>query len=120
QALILTIKKEVEGGDTLADALRKHSKQFDKLSCGLVHAGAQSGTLEALLDKIALYKEKIAALKAKVKKALFYPIAVVIVAFIITTILLLFVIPQFQILFQNFDADLPPLTLWVLKLSDLF
>lgn len=120
QALILNIKKEVEGGGTLADALRKHPKQFDKLFCSLVHAGEQSGTLEVLLDKIALYKEKIEAIKGKIKKALFYPIAVVIVAFIITTILLLFVIPQFQILFQNFDADLPTLTLWVLKLSDLF
>lgn len=120
QALILNIKKEVEGGGTLADALRKHPKQFDKLFCSLVHAGEQSGTLEVLLDKIALYKEKIEAIKGKIKKTLFYPIAVVIVAFIITTILLLFVIPQFQILFQNFDADLPALTLWVLKLSDLF
>jgi type IV pilus assembly protein PilC len=118
--LVLSIKGEIESGGTLAEALNKHPRQFDKLFCSLVHAGEQSGTLETLLDKIATYKEKTEAIKGKIKKALFYPTAVVIVAFIITAILLIFVIPQFQSLFQNFGADLPALTLLVLKLSTLF
>jgi type IV pilus assembly protein PilC len=120
QELALSIKGEVESGGTLAEALKKHPKQFDKLFCNLVHAGEQSGTLETLLDKIATYKEKTEAIKGKIKKALFYPVAVIVVAFIITAILLIFVIPQFQTLFQNFGADLPALTLLVLKLSALF
>jgi type IV pilus assembly protein PilC len=120
QELALSIKEEVESGGTLAEALKKHPKQFDKLFCSLVHAGEQSGTLETLLDKIATYKEKTEAIKGKIKKALFYPVAVIIVAFVITAILLIFVIPQFQTLFQNFGAELPTLTLLVLKLSALF
>ncbi|QBQ53910.1 type II secretion system F family protein [Nitrosococcus wardiae] len=120
QALVLNIKGEVEGGGTLAEALKKHPRQFDDLFCNLVNAGEQSGTLETLLDKIATYKEKTEAIKGKIKKALFYPTAVVVVAFIITAILLIFVIPQFQTLFQNFGADLPALTLLVLQLSALF
>jgi type IV pilus assembly protein PilC len=120
QQLVLAIKADVESGGTLTQALKRHPRQFDELFCNLVHAGEQSGTLETLLDKIAIYKEKTEALKGKIKKALFYPAAVIVVAFIITAILLIFVIPQFQSLFQSFGADLPALTLFVLKLSAIF
>lgn len=120
QNLILAIKADVEGGGTLATALNQHPRQFDELFCSLVHAGEQSGTLDTLLDKIAIYKEKTEAIKGKIKKALFYPAAVIVVAFVITAILLIFVIPQFENLFQNFGAELPALTLLVLKLSAIF
>jgi len=120
QDLVINIKNDVEGGGTLADALRKHPKYFDELTCNLVHAGEQAGILEDLLNKIATYKEKTEAIKAKVKKALFYPTAVVIVAFIITAILLIFVIPQFQELFEGFGADLPAPTKFVIALSEIF
>lgn len=118
--LILTIKADVEGGTNLADALGKHPLYFDDLFVNLVRAGEQSGALETLLDKIATYKEKTEALKAKVKKALFYPTAVIIVAFIVSAILLIFVVPQFQELFQGFGADLPAFTQFVINLSDFF
>jgi type IV pilus assembly protein PilC len=118
--LILAIKADVEGGTNLADALGKHPLHFDDLFVNLVRAGEQSGALETLLDKIATYKEKTEALKAKVKKALFYPTAVVIVAFIVSAILLIFVVPQFQELFQGFGADLPAFTQFVINLSDFF
>ena len=118
--LILAIKADVEGGTNLADALGKHPLHFDDLFVNLVRAGEQSGALETLLDKIATYKEKTEALKAKVKKALFYPTAVIIVAFIVSAILLIFVVPQFQELFQGFGADLPAFTQFVINLSDFF
>ncbi len=118
--LITTIKSDIEGGATLADAFRKHPKYMDELTCNLVHAGEQAGILESLLDKIANYKEKTEALKSKIKKALFYPIAVLVVAFIITAILLIFVIPQFESLFQGFGADLPAPTAFVVQLSKTF
>jgi type IV pilus assembly protein PilC len=118
--LINTIKSDVEGGATLAEAFRKQPRYFDDLTCSLVHAGEQAGILESLLDKIATYKEKTEALKSKIKKALFYPIAVIVVAFIITAILLIFVIPQFKELFSGFGADLPALTLLVIQLSEFF
>ena len=118
--LILAIKADVEGGTNLADALGKHPLHFDDLFVNLVRAGEQSGALETLLDKIATYKEKTEALKAKVKKALFYPTAVIIVAFIVSAILLIFVVPQFQELFQGFGADLPAFTMFVINLSDFF
>jgi type IV pilus assembly protein PilC len=118
--LILAIKSDVEGGTNLADALGKHPLHFDDLFVNLVRAGEQSGALETLLDKIATYKEKTEALKAKVKKALFYPTAVIIVAFIVSAILLIFVVPQFQELFQGFGADLPAFTQFVINLSDFF
>lgn len=120
QNLVLAIKADVEGGGTLATALTQHPRQFDELFCSLVHAGEQSGTLDTLLDKIATYKEKTEAIKGKIKKALFYPTAVIVVAFVITAILLIFVIPQFENLFQNFGAELPALTLLVLELSAIF
>jgi len=118
QELILTIKAEVESGSTLASALGKHPLYFDELVCNLVTAGEQAGILEGLLDKIATYKEKTEALKAKIKKALTYPTAVIIVAFAVTAILLIFVVPTFQELFAGFGADLPAFTQMVVNLSE--
>ncbi|MFK8027414.1 MAG: type II secretion system F family protein [Gammaproteobacteria bacterium] len=118
QDLVLGIKSDVEGGTSLADALEKQPKYFDDLFCSLVGAGEQSGALESLLDKVATYKEKTEELKAKVKKALFYPIAVLVVAFIVCTILLIFVVPQFQSIFEGFGADLPTFTQMVVDLSE--
>jgi type IV pilus assembly protein PilC len=117
QKLILSIKGDVEGGATLAEALARHPLYFDELFTNLVHAGEQSGALETLLDKVATYKEKTEAIKAKIKKALTYPAAVVAVAIIVTAILLIYVIPQFENLFQNFGADLPTFTRMVVDLS---
>ncbi len=118
QELILTIKADVESGSTLADALRKHPLHFDELVCNLVAAGEQAGILEGLLDKIATYKEKTEAMKAKIKKALTYPAAVVVVAFVVTAILLIFVVPQFESLFNGFGAELPAFTQLVVNLSE--
>jgi type IV pilus assembly protein PilC len=118
QELILTIKGDVESGSTLSSALEKHPLYFDELVCSLVAAGEQAGILEGLLDKIATYKEKTEALKSKIKKALFYPTAVVVVAFIVTAILLIFVVPQFESLFKGFGADLPAFTRMVINLSE--
>jgi type IV pilus assembly protein PilC len=118
--LIFAIKSDVEGGATIADAFKKHPKYFDDLTCSLIHAGEQAGILESLLDKIATYKEKTEALKSKIKKALFYPTAVLVMAFIVTAILLIFVIPQFESMFAGFGADLPALTAYVVKLSKFF
>jgi len=118
QELIMMIKADVESGATLADTLRKHPLYFDELVCNLVAAGEQAGILEGLLDKIATYKEKTEAMKAKIKKALTYPAAVVVVAFIVTAILLIFVVPTFEELFQGFGADLPAFTQVVINLSE--
>lgn len=117
QKLILDVKADVEGGSNLAHALAQKPKYFDDLFVNLVNAGEQSGTLETLLDKIAIYKEKTEELKAKIKKALFYPIAVVVVAVIVSAILLLFVVPQFETVFQGFGADLPVFTQFVINIS---
>ncbi|HEX4266516.1 MAG TPA: type II secretion system F family protein [Steroidobacteraceae bacterium] len=117
QKLILDIKGDVEAGTSLHEALAKHPLQFDDLFVNLVEAGEQAGALETLLDKVATYKEKSEAMKKKVKKALFYPAAVVAVAFIVTTILLIFVVPEFQTLFQGFGANLPAFTMMVINLS---
>jgi len=117
QKLIMAIKADVEGGTTLADALARHPLHFDELFVNLVTAGEQAGALESLLDKIATYKEKTEAIKKKIKKALFYPAAVMVVALVVTTILLIFVIPEFENLFQGFGADLPSFTRMVIDLS---
>src|SRR6478609_10206891 len=117
QKLILDIKSDVEGGTSLHEALGKHPLYFDDLYVNLVEAGEQAGALETLLDKIATYKEKTEALKKKVKKALFYPAAVLVVAVIVTMILLIFVIPQFESLFKGFGADLPAFTQMVINMS---
>lgn len=118
--LVNTIKADIEAGSTMADAMSKHPIYFDRLTCNLVAAGEHAGILEELLDKIATYKEKTEAIKSKVKKALFYPIAVVVVAFVVSAILLIFVIPQFKNVFSSFGADLPALTLAVIALSEFF
>lgn len=118
QKLILSIKADLEGGTALAEALGKHPLYFDDLYVNLVEVGEHSGSLDALLDKVATYKEKTEAIKKKIKKALFYPAAVVVVAIIVTVILLLFVIPQFEDLFKGFGADLPAFTRMVIDLSN--
>ncbi len=116
--LVTSIKDDVESGTSLSDALGKHPLHFDELVCNLVNAGEAAGVLDTLLDKIATYKEKTESLKKKIKKALFYPTAVLVVAFIVTAILLLFVVPQFEELFQGFGADLPAFTRMVINLSE--
>src|SRR3979411_2614541 len=117
QRLILEVKADVEGGTSLHESLGKHPLYFDDLFVNLVEAGEQAGALETLLDKIATYKEKTEALKKKIKKALFYPAAVLVVAVIVTVILLIFVIPQFESLFKGFGADLPAFTQMVVNMS---
>lgn len=116
--LLGKVKTEVAGGTTLAEALRAHPQYFDDLYCNLVASGEQSGALETLLDRIATYKEKSEALKAKIKKAMNYPVAVVCVAFIVTGILLVKVVPQFEEVFQGFGAELPAFTQFVIKISN--
>ena len=117
QKLVLAIKSDIETGNALNQALAKHPLYFDDLFVNLVEAGEHAGALEAVLDKIATYKEKTEALKKKIKKALFYPAAVLAVAVIVTVILLMFVIPQFETLFQGFGADLPAFTQFVINMS---
>ncbi len=115
--LVLDIKNDVAAGNNFAGALRKHPKYFDDLFCNLVDSGEKSGALETMLDRVANYLEKTELLKKKVKKAMSYPIAVIVVAFIVTTILLIKVVPSFEAMFQNFGAELPALTQFVVKLS---
>jgi type IV pilus assembly protein PilC len=117
QKLIFAIKGDVEGGSSLADALAKHPLHFDDLFVSLVAAGEQAGALETLLDKVATYKEKTEAIKKKIKKALFYPAAVVVVAIVVTVILMIYVIPEFESLFKGFGADLPAFTRMVIDVS---
>ena len=117
QLMLLSIKTNLENGDTLAESLKKNSLYFDELYCNLVDAGENAGVLETLLDKIATYKEKTESIKKKIKKALTYPAAVIIVAFIVTAILLLFVVPVFEDLFKSFGADLPIFTRLVVDMS---
>lgn len=116
--LILSIRTDVASGTSFAATLRKHPKYFDELYCNLVEAGEQSGALEALLDRLAIYKEKSENLRAKIKKALTYPIAIVLISFVVTGILLIKVVPQFASTFDSFGADLPGFTLLVLGLSE--
>lgn len=117
QELIMKVKADVESGSSLSEALAKHPRHFDELYCNLVRAGEQAGILETLLHKIALYKEKVEAIKGKIKKAMFYPSAVIVAAFIVTAILLYFVVPQFESLFKGFGADLPAMTQMVINMS---
>jgi len=117
QDLLLRIKSDIESGISLAEALGRHPLYFDELFCNLVQAGEQAGVLETLLHKIAEYKEKTESIKAKIKKALTYPTAVVVVAVVVTAILLIFVVPQFEELFKGFGADLPAFTRLVVDLS---
>jgi type IV pilus assembly protein PilC len=117
QKLIMSIKSDLESGTALAEALGRHPLYFDDLYVNLVTAGEQAGALDTLLEKVATYKEKTEAIKKKIKKALFYPAAVLVVAVIVTMILLIFVIPQFESLFKGFGADLPAFTRMVIDLS---
>lgn len=118
-ALVRSVRDEVAAGNNFADSIRKHPRYFDELFCNLVESGEQSGALETMLDRVATYKEKTEALKSKIKKAMNYPIAVVVVALIVTGILLVKVVPQFAETFSSFGAELPAFTLFVLGLSDL-
>ncbi|MES2770992.1 MAG: type II secretion system F family protein [Pseudomonadota bacterium] len=118
--LLIDIKTDVESGSSLSQAFRKYPLYFDALYCNLVGAGEQAGILESLLDRLAIYKEKMLAIKSKIKSALFYPVAIVIVAFIITSVIMIFVIPAFKEVFKSFGADLPAPTLIVIAISDVF
>lgn len=118
--LLLDIKSDVETGSSLSQAFRKFPLYFDALFCNLVAAGEQAGILDTLLDRLATYKEKILAIKSKIKSALFYPVAIIVVAFIITAVIMIFVIPAFKDVFKNFGADLPAPTLFVIAISDFF
>ncbi len=120
QKVLMAIKVNVETGSSLNQAFRNFPDQFDELFCNLVAAGEQAGILDTLLDRLASYKEKIIAIKGKIKSALFYPIAIVVVAFVITAIIMIFVIPSFKQVFASFGADLPAPTLIVMAISDFF
>jgi type IV pilus assembly protein PilC len=116
--LMMDIKGKIEAGSSMSQAFREHPKYFDNLYCNLVAAGEASGTIDAILDRLATYKEKILAIKGKIKSALFYPISVIVVAIIVTWIIMVFVIPSFKSVFKNFGADLPMPTLVVIAVSD--
>jgi type IV pilus assembly protein PilC len=118
--LVLDIKSDVETGSSMSAAFRKYPLYFDALFCNLINAGEQAGILDTLLDRLATYKEKIQAIKSKIKSALFYPISIIVVAFIIVAIIMIFVIPAFKELFDGFGADLPAPTLIVMAISDVF
>ena len=117
--LIRQIRNDVSGGAPVATSLKKHAKYFDELYCSLIAAGETSGTLEVMLDRIAIYKEKSEALKATIKKALTYPIATILVAIVVTGILLINVVPQFASTFESFGSELPAFTQFVVTLSEL-
>ena len=118
--LLLDIKADVETGSSLSQAFRKYPLYFDLLYCNLVGAGEQAGILDTLLERLATYKEKMIAIKGKIKSALTYPIAIIIVAFVITAVIMIFVIPAFKEVFTSFGADLPAPTLVVMAISDFF
>ena len=118
--LLMDVRNEVETGSSLNQAFRKYPQHFDALFCNLVAAGEQAGILDSLLDRLATYKEKILAVKSKIKSAMFYPIAVIVVAFVITAVIMMFVIPEFKKVFESFGAELPAPTLFVIALSDAF
>lgn len=116
--LLMDVKADVETGSSLNQAFRKYPLHFDALFCNLVAAGEAAGILDSLLDRLATYKEKILAIKSKIKAALFYPIAVIVVAIVITAVIMIFVIPSFKQVFKSFGADLPAPTLIVIAMSD--
>lgn len=118
--LLMELKTEVETGASLASAFKKYPLHFDALFCNLIQAGEAAGILESLLDRLAIYKEKTLAIKSKIKAALFYPVAIVIVAFVITAVIMIFVIPAFKQVFTSFGAELPAPTLVVMAISDYF
>ncbi len=116
--LMMDIKNKIETGSSMAQAFREHPKHFDPLYCNLVAAGEASGTIDAVLDRLATYKEKMLALRSKIKSALFYPISVMVVAVVVVWIIMIFVIPAFKQVFANFGADLPAPTLIVIAISE--
>ncbi|HUL95935.1 MAG TPA: type II secretion system F family protein [Usitatibacter sp.] len=116
--LLMDIKTDVETGSSLGQAFRKYPNYFDALFCNLVSAGEAAGILDSLLDRLATYKEKILAIKGKIKSALFYPISIIVVALVVTAVIMIFVIPVFKDLFKGFGADLPGPTLVVMAISD--
>ncbi|MDP1765698.1 MAG: type II secretion system F family protein [Methylotenera sp.] len=118
--LLLDIKSDVETGSSMSAAFRKYPLYFDALFCNLIGAGEQAGILDTLLDRLATYKEKILAIKSKIKSALFYPISIIVVAFVIVAVIMIFVIPAFKELFSSFGAELPAPTLIVMAISDIF
>jgi len=118
--LLNDIRVEVETGASLAAAFRKYPLHFDQLYCNLIHAGEKGGILDTLLERLASYREKLLAIKSKIKKALFYPVAVVVVAAIVLAVIMIWVIPAFKSVFTNFGADLPAPTLAVMAMSDFF
>jgi type IV pilus assembly protein PilC len=118
--LLTDIRSDVETGTSLSAAFRKHPLHFDSLYCNLVEAGEAGGILEALLDRLAIYQEKTMALKSKIKSALMYPVAVIVVAFVVLTVIMIFVIPAFKDVFRSFGADLPAPTLFIIALSEFF
>ena len=118
--LLLTIKTDIETGNSLQQAFKKHPLYFDDLYCNLIGAGESAGILDSLLERLASYQEKILAIKSKIKSALFYPISIIVVAFIITAVIMIFVIPAFKELFSSFGADLPAPTLFIMAISDFF
>jgi type IV pilus assembly protein PilC len=118
--LIMDIKTDVETGAALNEAFRKHPLHFEPLYCDLIEAGEQAGILDQVLDRLATYKEKTQALIAKIKSALFYPISVLVVAFIVTAVIMIYVVPRFKEIFTSFGADLPGPTLVVMAISDFF
>ncbi len=118
--LMMDIKNKIETGSSLSQAFREHREHFDALYCNLVQAGESSGTLDAVLDRLATYKEKILAIKSKIKSALFYPISVMVVAIVVIWVIMVFVIPSFKEVFKNFGAELPFPTLVVIAISDFF
>jgi len=120
QRLLMEIKADIEKGSSLTQAFGRHPLYFDALFCNLVGAGESAGILEGVLDRLAIYKEKILAIKSKIKSALFYPVSIIVVAFVITAIIMIFVIPAFKELFSSFGADLPGPTLVVMAISDYF
>ena len=118
--LLTDVKNDVSSGSSLAQAFSKRPVYFDTLFCNLVNAGEQAGILDGVLERLATYKEKMIAIKSKIKSALVYPAAIMVVAFIITAIIMIFVIPTFKDLFKSFGADLPEPTLVVIAISDFF
>ena len=117
--LIRKIKVDVESGSSLSTSLKKNPQYFDELFCNLIESGEQSGTLDTMLNRIALYQEKTDSLRRKIKKALYYPVAVILIASAVTAILLIKVVPTFKDMFKGFGADLPAFTQFVLSISDL-
>jgi type IV pilus assembly protein PilC len=118
--LLLEIRADIETGTSLNQAFRKYPLYFDPLFCNLVGAGEQAGILEDLLTRLAIYKEKTLAIKGKIKTALFYPISIVVVAFVVTAVIMIWVVPAFKEVFKSFGADLPAPTLFVMAISDFF